>query len=84
MFYILKGMEAKSALQISEGLGRDYESVLRFVHEVHEIASKYARRISLEGVVEVEEVYVHAGQKGKKRDVGRRRGLREKGRGLGK
>ena len=47
MFYILKEMEAKSTLQISEELGRDYDSVLRFVHEVHEIASKYARRISL-------------------------------------
>jgi len=81
MFYILKEMEAKSTLQISEELGRDYDSVLRFVHEVHEIASKYARRISLEGVVEVDEVYVHAGQKGKKRDVGRRRGLRKRGRG---
>jgi predicted RNA-binding Zn-ribbon protein involved in translation (DUF1610 family) len=68
MFYILKEMEAKSTLQISEELGRDYDS-------------KYARRISLEGVVEVDEVYVHAGQKGKKRDVGRRRGLRKRGRG---
>jgi hypothetical protein len=68
MFYILKEMEAKSTLQISEGLGRDYDS-------------KYARRISLEGVVEVKEVYVHAGEKGKKRDVGRRRGLRKRGKG---
>ena len=81
MFYILKEMEAKSTLQISEELGRDYDSVLRFVHEVHEIASKYTRRISSEGMVEVDEVYVHAGQKGKKRDVGRRRGLRKRGRG---
>jgi len=30
-------------------LGWDYDSVLRFVHEVHEMASKYARQISLEG-----------------------------------
>jgi transposase-like protein len=81
MFYILKKMEAKSTLQISKELGRDYDSAFRFVHEVHEIASKYARRISLEGVVEVDEVYVHAGQKGKKRDVGRRRVLRKRGRG---
>jgi transposase-like protein len=36
MFYILKEMEAKSTLQISRELGRDYESVLRFVREVHE------------------------------------------------
>jgi hypothetical protein len=65
MFYILKEMEAKSTLQISRELGRDYESVLRFVREVHERASGYARGISLEGVVEVDEVYVHAGKKGR-------------------
>jgi hypothetical protein len=75
MFYILKEMEAKSTLQISEELGRDYDSVLRFVREVHERASEYARGISLEGVAEVDEVYVRAGEKGKKREVmGRRRG----------
>jgi len=32
------------------------------VREVHERASGYARGISLEGVVEVDEVYVHAGE----------------------
>jgi hypothetical protein len=77
MFYILKEMEAKSTLQISRELGRDYESVLRFVREVHD--SGYARGISLEGVVEVDEVYVHAGKKGERR--ARRRGLRKRGRG---
>jgi hypothetical protein len=51
------------------------------VREVHEIASKYARRISLEGVVEVDEVYVHAGEKGEKEGDSRRRGLRKRGRG---
>ena len=32
------------------------------MREVHEGASGYARWISLEGVVEVDEVYVHAGE----------------------
>jgi transposase-like protein len=82
MFYILKEMEAKSTLQISRELGRDDESVLRFVREVHEGASGYARGISLEGVVEVDEVYGHAGKKGERRaGRGRRRGLRKRGRG---
>jgi hypothetical protein len=82
MFYILKEMEAKSTLQISRELGRDDESVLRFVREVHERASADARGISLEGVVEVDEVYGHAGEKGKRRaGRGRRRGLRKRGRG---
>jgi hypothetical protein len=37
----------------------------------------------LEGVIEVDEVYVHAGEKGKKKEngIGRRRGLRKRGRG---
>jgi len=34
MFYILKEMEAKSTRQISLEIDRDYDSVLRFVHEV--------------------------------------------------
>jgi len=41
---------------------------------VHKRASEYACGISLEGVVEVDEVYVHAGEKGKKEGVGRKRG----------
>jgi hypothetical protein len=80
MFYILKEMEAKSTLQISRELGRDEESVLRFVREVHERASGYARGISLEGVVEGDEVYVHAGEK-RREGKGRRPGLRKRGRG---
>ena len=40
MFYILKEMEAKSALPISEEWGRDYDSVLGFVREVHALAAK--------------------------------------------
>ena len=38
MFYIIKEMETKSALQISEELGRDYDSVLNFIHKVHLLA----------------------------------------------
>jgi len=34
MFYILKEMKVKSTNQISRELDRDYDSVLRFVHEV--------------------------------------------------
>ena len=41
------------------------------------MASKYAQWIFLEGVIEVDEVYVHAGEK---REIGRRRGLRKRGR----
>jgi transposase-like protein len=49
MFYILKEMEAQSTHQIAEELGRDDDSVLRFVREVHEMASRYAQGMALEG-----------------------------------
>lgn len=67
MFYILKEMEAKSTNQISHELDRDYDSVLRFVHEVQHMASKYAEGFTLEKIVELDETYVHAGRKGKKK-----------------
>jgi hypothetical protein len=83
MFYIIKEMETKSALQISEELGRDYDSVLNFIHKVHRLASEHSKKITLEGVIEVDEVYVHAWEKGKKKEngIGRSRGLRKRGRG---
>jgi transposase-like protein len=83
MFYIIKEMETKSALQISEELGRDYDSVLSFIHKVHRLACEHSKKITLDGVIEVDEVYVHAGEKGKKKEngIGRRRGLRKRGRG---
>ena len=80
MFYILKEMEVKSSLRIAEELGRDYDSVLNFVHEAQEIASKYAHVIN-EGIAELDEVYVHAGEKGKKKEKPRRRALKRRGRG---
>jgi hypothetical protein len=46
------------------------------------LASEHSKKITLEGVIEVDEVYVHAGEKGKKKGngIGRRRGLRKRGR----
>jgi len=84
MFYIIKEMEAKSTRQISLEINRDYDSVLRFVHEVQYIASKHAEKVTLEGIVEFDETYVHAGRKGKKKRKPRVRGLRTRGRGTWK
>lgn len=84
MFYIIKEMEAKSTRQISLEINRDYDSVLRFVHEVQHMASKHAEKVSLEGIVEFDETYVHAGRKGKKKRKPRKRGLRTRGRGTWK
>jgi hypothetical protein len=43
--------------------------------------SKYTHGISLEGMMEVDKVYVHAAEKGKREGDGRRRGLRKRERG---
>ena len=84
MFYILKEMETKSTNQISHELNRDYDSILGFVHEVQHMASKYAEGFTLEKIVELDETYVHAGRKGKKKRKPRVRGLRTRGRGTWK
>jgi len=81
MFYILKEMENKSTLQISKELGRKYDSVLAFVREMQEIAEKIEGKISLKDLVEIDEIYITAGEKGIKQDRPRRRGLRRRGRG---
>jgi hypothetical protein len=82
MFYILKEMEAKSTNQIAHELDRDYDSVLRFVHEVHRLASNYIQKeFTLEGIVEFDETYVCSGKKGKKQRKPRKRGPRKRGRG---
>jgi len=84
MFYIVKEMEVKSTNQISKELNRDYESVLRFVHEVQGAAGKHLRKFTLEGVIELDETYPHAGNKGVKQRKPRKRGLRKRGRGTWK
>ncbi len=81
MFYILKEMEHKSTLEISREIGRKYDSVLAFVREVQEIAEKIERGVTLKDLVEIDEIYITAGEKGKKQDKPRRRGLRRRGRG---
>lgn len=55
--------------------------MLNFVHEVHGIASKYAQGITIEGIAELDEIYVHGGEKGKRKEGARRRALKKRGRG---
>ena len=61
-----------------------YYIVLDFVHTIHNQASCHAQKITLEGIVELDEAYVHAGRKGKKQPKARKRGLRTRGRGTWK
>ncbi len=84
MFYIIKEMEVKSTNQISKELNRTYDSVLRFVHEVQKVAGKHLNKLTLEGVIELDETYPHAGEKGIPQRNPRKRGLRKRGRGTWK
>jgi hypothetical protein len=64
MFYILKEMEVKSTNHIAHEIKQYYDSVLDFVHRAHEHASYHACKITIEGIIELDEAYVHAGAKG--------------------
>ena len=66
----------KSTLQISKELGGKYDSVLAFVREVQEIAEKIDGKISLKDLIEIDEIYITAGEKGIRQSKPRRRGLR--------
>ena len=65
MVYIILNMPHKSTKEISEDLGRDRKSVLNFVHEVQKISGKLSPK--LEDIVEIDEIYIHAGDKGIKK-----------------
>jgi len=48
------------------------------------VASKHSQGFTLEGIVELDETYVHGGKKGVKQQKSRVRGLRKRGRGTWK
>ena len=66
MMYILVNMSNKSTKEISEELGWDKKAVLNFVHEVQEISGKLSP--TLEDIIEIDEIYVHASDKGLKKE----------------
>lgn len=74
----------KSINRISKELGRRYKHVMRIAHMIMERVKtrKFLERLS--GVVEVDEMYVLAGQKGTRwvSRISRRRGLKLRGRGI--
>ena len=74
MFYIIKEMAAKTTAQIARELDRDYDSVLDFVHKVQGLASKPVEDVTLESMCEIEEIYVTAGEKGRKQNNAKERG----------
>ena len=66
-FYIIWSMPHKSTKLIAEELNRNYQAVLNFVHKVQKTAGN--SKVRLEDVIEIDEVYPHAGSKGFKKRI---------------
>lgn len=72
-----------SVLELAQTLGLPYMTMFRLVEKLRQNLYLTASTVSLKGIVEMDEVYVTAGLKGK-RDLKRRartRGLKRRGRG---
>ena len=80
MFYIVKEMRSEQTAQIARDLDRDYEAVLDFVHEVHDVSGDIDE-FDLYDVCEADEIYVTAGEKGCEDEASspRERGLSKRG-----
>jgi transposase-like protein len=63
MFYMLKEMRSVRSAQIASDLERDPEAILNFVHEVHDLCGEIDN-FTLSDVVEANEIYITAGEKG--------------------
>jgi len=79
--YTDKGAAKYHCLNCHEYLNALTNSVSAFVREVQEIAEKIEEETILKDLIEINEVYITAGEKGIKQDIPRRRGLRRKGGG---
>ena len=74
---MVKEMRSEPTAQIGRDLGRDYEAVLDFVHEVQESIGNIDE-FALSEVCEADEVYVTAGEKGREDSSPRERGLKKR------
>lgn len=79
MFYILKEMEHKSTLEISKEIERKYDSILSFVRDAQKASQKIEGDVILKDVIEIDEIYITAGEKGIKQDNPRKRALKKEG-----
>ena len=66
MFYMIKEMRSVRSAQIASELKREYEAVLNFRHDLQEFCGELDDLV-LSDVCEADEIYVTAGEKGKKR-----------------
>jgi hypothetical protein len=67
MFYILTNLDKKSVKRLSEELGRTRQSVYRLAKEFRQDLASSAPDPILQGEIELDEMYIHAGNKGIKK-----------------
>jgi len=68
MFYIIKNFPKWSINEIAAQLGVAYDDVHRFITDVMSVADGEISLEKLAVAIEIDEVYVNAGEKGKKGD----------------
>ena len=68
MFYIIKNFPKWSINEIAAQLGVAYDDVHHFIMDVMSVADGEIRLEKLAVAIEIDEVYVNAGEKGKKGD----------------
>ena len=68
MFYILANLDNKSVKRLSEELGRTRQSVYRLAKEFRQDLASSAPDPILQGKIEIDEMYIHAGDKGDKKN----------------
>lgn len=67
MLYILANLDKKSIKRLSEELNHKWENVNRLAREFRENLAKNAADPILTGKIEIDEMYIHAGNKGIKK-----------------
>lgn len=66
MFYIIRFLPNMSINEIASSLGLDYETVKNFAMEAMKIAHNEVSLEKLCAIIEIDEIYVNSGEKGKK------------------
>lgn len=67
MIYILTNMDKKSVKRLSEELGRSRSTVHYLAKEFRQDLASSAPDPILQGTIEIDEMYIHAGDKGVKK-----------------
>jgi len=77
MFYILANLDNKSVKRLSEELGRTRQSVHRLAKEFRQDLASSAPDPTLHGKIEIDEMYIHAGDKGNKKNLKQAKGSKK-------